>query len=568
MAKAKRLKPRKRWTNRLAWSVWKIARNNKIRAGAVVKEVCRWFSNFNGTSSYAEMTDVITPSGSFEAMMDVNISDLTGWNDALGSEGIGMVSVGVNNGELRATRIATTDLPASGLFISADTNHTISFIFVENAGVYSIQYKLDGVLSAVFPSVNLNLSQIAFEVIGRRNAGQWFNGQLSNLQIWENGDSTTGTKIMNMAMDERYLNVHGEILYNNSAVVDDWYLSLIIDAPVSVKEVVLSGEFDFELDLSQVQASDTAILFGSSTGSTPAILLTGGECRVRLDSGASFQTGSLSIVDDERYILRVVRDDLDFIKVYINNVIFETSLSALSGDMTLSLLFNYSSAQFPLMGNVYGVRFWNDGDRNTGTKVLDYKFDSLSNVIVNQATTPSANLWDGSTAVATGESSVIDTETINVLSTGVNSQVSVAETVAGQDVLVQVTVESGDLNNIICGDLTTEFTGWTNILDSFKQPIPKRFQTLTNNDLDFIVFKTNGVADVTLTNITAQTVDSYGVLNGTRNTDYKYKNDSPHAIGCNITTTEDPDCPLSDLFAGGVLQSNGTLQDGTILGQP
>jgi len=32
MAKGKRLKPRKRWTNRLAWSVWKIARNNKIRA--------------------------------------------------------------------------------------------------------------------------------------------------------------------------------------------------------------------------------------------------------------------------------------------------------------------------------------------------------------------------------------------------------------------------------------------------------------------------------------------------------------------------------------------------------
>ena len=66
MAKAKRLKPRKRWTNRLAWSVWKIARNNKVRAGAVVKEVCRWFSNFNGTSSYAEMTDDIVLVGDFE----------------------------------------------------------------------------------------------------------------------------------------------------------------------------------------------------------------------------------------------------------------------------------------------------------------------------------------------------------------------------------------------------------------------------------------------------------------------------------------------------------------------
>ena len=146
--------------------------------------------------------------------------------------------------------------------------------------------------------------------------------------------------------------------------------------------------------------------------------------------------------------------------------------------------------------------------------------------------------------------------------------VSVAETVAGQDVLIQVTVSAGNLDNIIAGDTTTEFTGWTNILDSFKQPIPNRFQTLMNNDDSYVVFKTNGVADVTLTDITAQTVEGYGVLNGTRNTDYEYKNNAPHAIGYNITTTEDPDCPLSDLFAGGVLQSNGTLQDGTILGQP
>ena len=58
-----------------------------------------------------------------------------------------------------------------------------------------------------------------------------------------------------------------------------------------------------------------------------------------------------------------------------------------------------------LKGAVLSVKAWNNGNRNTGTKVLDYKFDSLSNVIVNQADTPSANLWDGNAAaVATGES--------------------------------------------------------------------------------------------------------------------------------------------------------------------
>ena len=86
--------------------------------------------------------------------------------------------------------------------------------------------------------------------------------------------------------------------------------------------------------------------------------------------------------------------------------------------------------------------------------------------------------------------------------------------------------------------------------------------------MDFIVFKTNGVADVTLTNITAQTVEGYGVLNGTRNTDYEYKNNSPHAIGRNITTTQDPECASPELFAGGVLQDSGVLENDTILGEP
>ena len=50
----------------------------------------------------------------------------------------------------------------------------------------------------------------------------------ANYQTYKSGTVETAPqaqKSVNMAMDERYLNVHGEILYNNSAVVDDWYLS-------------------------------------------------------------------------------------------------------------------------------------------------------------------------------------------------------------------------------------------------------------------------------------------------------------------------------------------------------
>jgi len=39
-------------------------------------------------------------------------------------------------------------------------------------------------------------------------------------------------------------------------------------------------------------------------------------------------------------------------------------------------------------------------------------------------------------------------------------------------------------------------------------------------------------------------------------------------ITATIITAVNEVCPLSDLFAGGVLQSNGTLQGSTVLGQP
>ena len=97
--------------------------------------------------------------------------------------------------------------------------------------------------------------------------------------------------------------------------------------------------------------------------------------------------------------------------------------------------------------------------------------------------------------------------------------------------------QAGSLDNIIAGDSTTEFTGWQNIRDSFGQPTA-RYQTLMNNNDNEIVLKTSGIADATFSGITARVVEGYGVLQGTRNTDYNWTNETPHAIGYNVTTEE------------------------------
>ena len=51
-----------------------------------------------------------------------------------------------------------------------------------------------------------------------------------------------------MPMDERYTDIHGEIIYNNLARQDAWYLSLMGDAFVEFTEIILSTDYDdFEI---------------------------------------------------------------------------------------------------------------------------------------------------------------------------------------------------------------------------------------------------------------------------------------------------------------------------------
>ena len=513
-----------------------------INAG--IGAVCRWFSNFNGTSSYAEMTSDIVLAGDFEVRFSLTPNNISGTQSFLGDDNGVDDFIGVAGFEKLFYRFSGVST-GTGLFVTSDE---VNDIIIKRAGS-SVSSLINGV-----EEVDTNAGAFTLNALGSRNGqNNKYFGQLSNLEIWEGGDSTTGTKIMNMAMDERYLNVHGEILYNNSAVVDAWYLGLMNAGSVSFSNIELDADFKIVLCLEEL-----VLNYGSMISGGNLEFLTRAE---GLGDRVSLSVSGRSVFIDGAFS-RTEKNTIELARVGgVSTLITSTGLNVDVSSTVQADTVNVSTLGENIAGanpDYFEGDFYNCEITKAGTKVLDYNFQSLSNVIVNQAGTPSANLWDGSTAVATGESSVIDSETINVLSTGVNSQVSVAETVAGQDVLVQVTVEGGSLDNIICGDTTTEFTGWTNILDSFNQPIPNRFQTLTNNDTDFIVFKTNGVADVTLTGITGQTVEGYGVLNGTRNTDYEYKNDSPHAIGYNITTTQDPECaPAEGVWIDGVLYIDG-----------
>lgn len=73
----KRLAGRK-YTNRLAWSVWKIAQNNKRRAASGIDKLCRYFFTFNGdgyiTTNRRWNPDAVNPSFVVEFYNDTSVN--------------------------------------------------------------------------------------------------------------------------------------------------------------------------------------------------------------------------------------------------------------------------------------------------------------------------------------------------------------------------------------------------------------------------------------------------------------------------------------------------------------
>jgi len=532
----------------------------------MVKDICRWFSNFNGTDSYAEFTDDIVLSGDFEIEYDIpEIDKSVGFNFRIFSGYTESSQPFVGYGE------------GGGGSLSIRSDTTIATFTANSFEGGNVRFALVGsTIHCYVDEVEIGTGEpfggtFTTNLIGMYSAGGGLNmyGQISNIKIT---DGTT--QIVNMPMDERYLDLQGRIIYNNLARQEAWYLRTdgSLNAGLTFEDVAISSsdDFEFQADI-RVLIVDSFHLFANSlTNYQGRFFYDGNQNRFKFDDGSGqFTFATTPLIMGVKYEVILIRES-GLLTLSLNGI-SETLPLVSTGQSVMNSFISVRGGVTGigvLNGNWLGCKFWNNGDRNTGTKVLDYDFQSLSNVIPNLASTTSANLWDGSIAEATGESSVISDTVINVLRTGAsNSQVSAVASVSGQDVLVQVTVDSGSLNNIICGFTSVEFTGWESVRDANQQPIPNRFQTITNVSSDFVVFKTNGIADVTLSGITSQTVTGYGVLNGTLGTDYEYKNDSPNAIGYNITTTQDPECSVLPLFVNGILQGDGTLTNETILGE-
>lgn len=505
-------------------------RNIQARVIQFSGEICRWFSQFNGTSSFAQFTDDIVLTGELSLSIDFN-TPTASQQTILGSSVSNTELSIFTDGHIELKINDVTPISSAAGVFSVDDDNTI---LITRDGANLVTIKLNDVSVATGTNSNTWTITTISEI-----AGNLFEGIPSNLNVID-----SGTEIVNMPMDERYFDIRDELIYRNLARQETWYLSLM-GGSIDVSPVELINNFEIQGKFFVRQSlaiGNTAVcgggsfsVFMQSSGATLAVQiprLSGGPAYISMTSnlviGANFEFSAKRIGDVYSITANGTTKSVsvpNFAPISFSEV------AALSGGLLLE--------QDLLVFSV-----WSNGTELTGTKVLDYDFNSpLSNVIPNAASTTSANLWDGSSATATGESSVIDSNTINVLRTGAsNSQVSVVAAVAGLDVLIQVTVVSGSLDNIIVGDTTTEFTGWENIRDANDQPIPNRFQTLTNNDAAFIVFKTNGMANVTMTNITGQTVTGYGVLSGTLGVDAEYLNDSPNAIGHNITVEQDPEC--------------------------
>lgn len=544
----KRLAGRK-YTNRLAWAVWKIAQNNKRRAAEGIAKVCRWFSNFNGVDSYAQFTDEIVLTGNFEIEISV---------DGAASQ-MDKKVISLDNGS-NVFNIGTDDL-ASGklrIFTGAGfaTHRTINDVFNDSLNIVRFSYNnltsnidiyINDTFDSTMTSTSYDFSLSNMITLGNQNPrNDFFIGQISNIKIT---DGTT--QIVNMPLDERYIDIHGEIIYNNLASMDLWYLDFMgghltaqrVWNPDAVNNGFgIQAYFDASIDGTIISQNISAGLASRElqvfTQSDTFICVMGG---VLNTIGNSTGVG-LYRIDFDGVTLSLYKDD-----VFVDSVISTLGVSREpTADFMVAARGNGAGLYGYLFnGRISPLTFWTGGTSQTGTKVLDYDFQSLSNVIPNSASTTSANLWDGSMAVATGESSVIDSNTVRVLSTaGAFTEVVVAGVgIAGVDYLVTVELISGSLDNVIAGQTSVEFTGWRSMRDANKQPIPNKFTTLVNSpSTTNLVLKRDGICDATLINIEWKTVTGYGVLSGVRNADWTYSNDSPNAIGFNITTTQDPEC--------------------------
>ena len=505
-------------------------------------KICRYFSTFDGSSSYAALTDEIVLSGDFEIEVKIGDADYgSGFNTrvVLGNLSAPQPSIAFTESN-SALRIRNTNSQA--------VNYTVADLNYFKNGTLRVVLSGSSV-EVFFNDVSLGVkslqSSFIFNAIASYSSTVFrFSGQLSDLKIWSGGDRTTGDLILDLPMSEGLKDVYDEVFYRNRVQAQaEWLLNL-------------NGGYSSHQRLWNPDATDPSFsleaYFDSSINGTVF-----SQCVSNTYSDREFQIwvngsanelyivlggGGGKIIGTGQGLYRIDFDGSSYTLFKDGTQIGSISASIgaarePSADFRIGTRNDGSGgAAFAYNGTIKDVKFWVNGTKDTGDLVLDSALDDNSNIIANAASPVNSNVWAG-TVTATGESSG-DINLVNVVSTaGASSQVSVPALVAGDDVLIELTLSSGSLDNIIAGDSTTEFTGWQNIRDNNGQPT-NRYQTLMNNNDNEIVLKVSGIADATFTNITARVVEGYGVLQGTRNTDYEWKNETPHAIGYNVETNE------------------------------
>ena len=514
-------------------------------------KICRYFSTFDGSSSYAALTDEIVLSGDFE--IEFKFKQTAAQKSANTYQTVISLStplssyfvIGAKDAGANRLKIGTNGYTAgqSSFIFQSDTEYKINVIVDQSTG--SIIVNRDDVFDHSYTHANLtDLQNLKLEKIGDRHdlAGRSFSGQMHGLKIWSGGDRTTGTLILDLPMSEGLKDVYDEVFYRNRVQTQaEWILSLNNAAYVEVQDISLTGSYEIEFNFVTDQYSTTNPFLGTTSE----------DSYIRADSATSVKVGGIGG--------GVASHTFTGINTLLANTKYKLILKNVAGTKTLNLngstlttTTDFGSLLIQKIGGkgvnffngqLSNLKIWQGGDRTTGNLIIDSALDDNSNISANAASPVNANVWDDLSATVIGDSEILGNGSYRIYSPdGSYSAVKVSSVAsANVDYLVEVEVVSGDINQVIMQEVTTDFSGWQNIRDAYGQPTNK-YKTIVNSVYMMIQIKRNTAynpnVDITIKNITVREVEGYGVLQGTRNTDYEWKNETPHAIGYNVETNE------------------------------
>ena len=499
-------------------------------------KICRYFSTFDGSSSYAALTDEIVLSGDFEITYKFKTGVFNNSNPHLGS-----------NNELSYIR------PDSNTLIKVGGASTGNYIFGNYTLLEDVWHELtfkriSGLLTlSVDEQSYSNGTQIGDFILQKvgSKGGSYFDGQLSDLKIWDGGDRNTGALVLDLPMSEGLKDVYDEVFYRNRVQAQaEWLLNL--DGGYSSHQRLWNPDatdpsFSLEayFDPSVTGTIVSQNVSNSGSGRELHISISSSNAVSLLIGGANFTLPPSGVglyrvdFDGSNYTLFKDGTQIGSVSASIGTA-REPSAEFRVGARNDGL----GGAAYTYNGTIKDVKFWVNGTKSTGDLVLDSALDDNSNIIANAASPVNANAWATGSPQVIGDSEILSDTSVRIYSpAGGVSEVKYFTGVLGTDYLVTVTTE-GDISKVRAGENSTQSSGWVNVRDEYGQPT-NTYQTITNNpNVNTLVLKRVGVVDIVLTDISFVEVEGYGVLQGTRNTDYEWKNDTPHAIGYNVTTNE------------------------------